>query len=216
MKVTFNAQFIGVPSDEEGAARLISHLTRPNNFSADMKKLRDLCCLTEGQRPYNNRSRQQVLDGVADVWGRLRHAIDVGDRFDRMTLHASRSIPGIAKSTAAYARSMAASLEDRSEEVAWEPWKPVAHLAGGFRIAMLRTGRGRFFNAANLPQVVKIGQIEELLFDDHSWIKVALDQAQSRVVIPRLAGLQIPKKTRIFVSVPSKSQKTPPDHAILS
>lgn len=200
--VHFKADFVGIPDDEEGAARLISHLSKPRNAVADMKKLRDVSCLAEGGRPFLNRSKKQVVEGATDVWGRVSHAIEVGDWFDRMISP---------KSLTKYHRSLTVSLQGRSKEIDWDPWKPVAHMAAGFRMAMLKTGRGRYFNRAGFSEQDKIDQLMDIMFDDHRWIELALREGRGRVIGPRLWGIQVPKLTRMFVSVPSRSQKSPPD-----
>ncbi len=203
--VTFNASIIGIPQDSEGAARLVSHIAKPTNHSIAMRKLRDLVLLFEGERPFNNRSRDQVKDAASVVWSQIRKAIELGDWFDRM-FAASPAGRVDDLQMQGYARTLTQSLTGADKKIIWQPHLPVIHMAAGFRIAMMRTNRGRFFDANATPRSVRIEQLREVLWDDHQWVSLALEQAEARLVTHRLHGRQVPGKTRIFIRVPSSQE----------
>lgn len=209
--VSFNVTPVAIPENSEGAARLISNISDPRKPTVVMKKLRDFHLLLEGERPLNNRSKGQVLDSVSVVWAQVRRAIEVGDWFDRMFLNHTKSAIADDARASEYARTLANSLGGRDKQILWKPYLPVAHMAAGFRLAMMKTDRARYFDSPTIPRATQVAEIRDLLFDDHGWMDVAAEAAEARLVLPRLAGLKIPGKTRLFVMTSRLSQKSPPN-----
>ncbi|WP_420142310.1 hypothetical protein [Sphingomonas sp.] len=209
-ELKIKVSLVSIPENSEGAARLLAQIAKPTNVVAGMKKLRDFHLVLEGERPFNNRSRDQVLDAVSTVWTQLRHAIEVGDWFDRMFANLVKSDFDHSGAARDYARSLASSLKERDKKTVWKPYLPVAHLAAGFRETMLKTRRGRYFEAGNFPRSVQLEQVRDLLFDDHSWLGHAVKASQARIVLPRQRGVQPPADTRWFMLTAGNSQESTP------
>jgi len=205
---TFAVEPVVIPENSVGAARILAQISKPGNVTADMKKLRDLHLILEGDSPLQNRSRETALNGALTVWHRVRRAVEIGDWFDRMFL--AHNLPSNQPDVVDYARSLSESLGDRDKEQAWDPWKPVVHMAAGFRFSMLRSGRANYFTGSNLPRSVCVDQLAELIFDDHEWISVAVAAAESRMVLIRFSAAQHTKKPRFFMLDPTFSKNTPP------
>lgn len=208
--VTFNASLIAIPDNSEGAARIMAQIAKPRNVTAVMKKLRDYHLVLEGERPFNNRSREQVLEAALTVWAQLRHAIKVGDWFDRMFVAQSKFILDIDDPARKYAQSLSASMGGEDKQTVWKPYLPVAHMAAGFRATMFKTNRGRYFSSGLSDRSVQLDQIRDLLFDDHAWVPFAVQAAEARMGLLRLAGMQSPAETRLFVQMPQESQESTP------
>lgn len=208
-QVTFKASLINIPQNSEGASRLLAHVAKPTNVTAGMKKLRDLHMILEGGRPYANRSRDYVLDAISGLWLQLRHGVEVGDWFDRMCLKRIETRVELGSKAEGYPQTISGSLGGRDKDTQWKPHLPVAHMAAGFRIAMLKTGRGRYFATGPIPRSVQVEQITDLIWEDHVWIAEAVEAAQARVVVPRQDGIQVPAITRMFVLTSPLSQKAP-------
>jgi hypothetical protein len=209
-ELKIKVSLVSIPENSEGAARLLAQIAKPTNVVAGMKKLRDFHLVLEGERPFNNRSRDDVLNGVSNVWIQLRHAMEVGDWFDRMFANLVRSDFNPSDPVRYYARSLATSIAERDKKTVWKPYLPVAHMAAGFRETMLKTRRGRYFETGNFPRSVHLEQIRDLLFDDHSWLRHAVKASQARIVLPRQRGVQPPADTRWFMLSPGESQESTP------
>lgn len=199
-RATFRIRHIGVSENSEGAARLLSHLSSPRNFSADMRKLRDFHLVLEGGRPFQHRSRRQVRDGALLVWQRLAHAVRVGEWHQRSFIYQRRADPAMSPAIRAIGAPLRHSVGDRRPREAWKPWLPVAHLAAGFHIAMLKTLRGRYFSMS-ADEDTRVHEVTNLLFNDHGWILPTLEQAEAHMVLLRLKGMQSPPLTRHFILV---------------
>lgn len=210
-EVTFKAKIFAIPENSEGASRILAHIAKPTNVPACLKKFRDYHLLKEGEPAYNNRSRAQVMNGMYSTWAQLQHSIRVGDWFDRMNIYRERSTTGFSDRVRKYGRALSDSLAGGNKDTIWKPYLPVAHLAAGFRIAMLETSRGRYFSCDKPCLSEQLNQIDDLIFGDHSWMEKALEAATARLVIPRLQGSQIPAITRVFIMTDRVSQNITPD-----
>lgn len=212
--VSFTANLVAIPQNSEGAARYLAQIAKPTNVPAGMKKLRDLHAIFEGEVPWNNRSRDQVLSAASTIWLQLRHAVQVGDWFDRASLYHSRADLDPNDPAREYARPLSVSLAGRDKKTVWKPFLPVVHMAAGFRSMLSKTSRLRFFAEGSVPRSVQIDELRTLLFDDHEWLSHAVEAGEARLVIPRLMGMQLPAETRIFVLTEAFSQETPPGSQI--
>ncbi len=209
-EVSFTIELVAIPQNSEGAARFLAQLAKPTNVPAGMKKLRDFHDVLEGYAAGNNRSREQVYAAVSTVWQQLRHAVEVGDWFDRACLFRNRAQFDAREPVQEYARPLAGSLDEKDKQTVWKPFLPVAHMAGGFRQTLFQTRRGRYFYGKSVPRSVQLSQIRDLLYDDHEWLAAAVEAGEARMVLPKLMGMQPPARTRLFVLTDRFSQESTP------
>ncbi len=208
--VSFKADLVAIPQNSEGAARFLAQLAKPTNVPAGMKKLRDFHALLEGESAWNNRSREQVFSAVATIWQQVRHAVELGDWFDRACLYHSRADLDPRESSYEYARPLAQSVAEADKQTVWKPFLPIVHMAGGFREMLLQTRRGKYFSDGAIPRSVRLNEIRDLLYDDHEWLAYAIQAGTARIVLPRLTGIQTPARTRVFILTNPISQESTP------